>query len=107
MDKTTSWITLIYGIALIFLGYLGYAQGNSVTSFRMGSIFGLLVIASSLAMFKSKIWGLYAGLGFTFLLTAIFALRYSYTGKTIPGALAVMSGGMLLFLLTKISKWNR
>ena len=107
MHKPTAWTTLIYGIILIFLGVVGYVQGNSVTSFRMGTLFGVLIIVCAVAMFKQKIWGLYGGLVFTFILTATFALRYSYTGKGIPAILAVLSGGMLLFLLTKLGKWNK
>lgn len=107
MHKSTAWVTLIYGLFLIILGYVGYAQANSLTSFRMGSICGILIIVTAIAMFKEKIWGLYGALIFTFLLTAGFAFRYSHVGKPVPAVMTVMSGAVLLFLLTKLGKWRK
>ena len=107
MRKSTGWVTLIYGLILIILGYIGYVQAHSVTSFRMGAIFGGLIIITSIAIFKKKIWGLYGAILFTLLLTATFALRYSHVGKPIPAFMTVLSGAILLYLLTKLKKDKR
>lgn len=107
MRKSTAWVTLIYGIFLIGLGLIGYVEANSVASLRMGSVFGILVIVTSVAMFKEKIWGLYGALIFTFLLTATFAFRYSHNGRPVPALMTVVSGAILLFLLTRAGKWRR
>ena len=107
MQKNTAWVALLYGIFLIVLGYIGYVQANSIASLRMGSVCGILIIIPAIAMFKKKIWGLYGALVFTFLITAGFALRYSKVGKPVPAVMAVVSGGVLLFLLTKVGKWRK
>ncbi len=107
MQKTTAWITLGYGILLIVLGYIGYAQAHSSISLRMGSICGILIIATSIPMFMGRVWGLYGALLFTFLLTAGFAFHYSKVGRPIPAVMTVVSGAVLLFLLTKLGKWKK
>jgi uncharacterized membrane protein (UPF0136 family) len=57
-------------------------------------------------MFAGKRWSAYTALGITIALTGLFAYRYSLTGKAIPAILAVISGGMLLFLLAQSTSWK-
>lgn len=105
--KTTTWPVLIYGILIIGLGYMGYHQFDSHISLYVGCGFGVLLVISSILMFFHQRVGAYAALIFTLGLTATFAVRYSISGKGIMAILAVLSGGMLLFLLARTIHWKR
>ncbi|MBX7065811.1 MAG: TMEM14 family protein [Parachlamydiales bacterium] len=107
IKKTTSWTVLIYGLLIVSLGYLGYAKGGSSVSLYMGVGFGSLLILSALLMFFHIRFGAYAALFLTLALTATFGIRYSITQKQVPAILAVLSGGMLLFLLTRVVRWRK
>jgi uncharacterized membrane protein (UPF0136 family) len=105
--KGTSWAVLLYGFLIAGLGYMGYAKAGSQISLYIGSGFGGLLVLSSILMFYHIQWGAYAALLLTFTLTATFAIRYSMTGKELPALLAVLSGGMLLFLIARTFHWKR
>jgi uncharacterized membrane protein (UPF0136 family) len=105
--KTTAWSVLIYGLIIIGLGYTGYQQGGSQISLYVGGGFGILLVISSILMFMKMRFGSYAALILTLGLTATFAIRYSITGKGMPAILAVLSGGMLLYLLARTVHWKR
>ena len=107
LKKSTTWSVLIYGLLLIGLGYLGYYQAGSMISLYAGGGFGLLMVLCSLLMFGNIRWGSYVALTFSVLLTALFSIRYSMTGKGLPATLAVLSAAMLLFLLAQTTKWKR
>ena len=76
-------------------------------SLVIGSIFGSLLIISSLLIHYKKAIGSYLALILTTILTATFAYRYTITGKTFPAVLAVFSAAMLLFLLARYAKWKK
>lgn len=105
--KTTSWVVLVYGVAIFILGLVGHWKGGSTISLIAGAGFGILLMISSLLMFRYKNLGMYASTIFTFLLTAVFGVRYTLTKNPIPAILAVLSGGMLLFLLAQLPKWKK
>jgi uncharacterized membrane protein (UPF0136 family) len=107
LKKTTSWAVMIYGLLLIVLGILGYTSAQSKLSLFMGSGSGLVLALCALAMFSHKKWGAYLALIVTTLLTGLFAIRYSLTGKSLPAILAVLSGAMLLYLLAQSAHWKR
>jgi len=107
LKKSTCWAILIYGILIAVLGYMGYHQGGSKVSFYTGGGIGTLLVISSLLMFARIHFAAYAALFLTLALTATFAIRYSLSGKTIPAVLAVLSGGMLLFLLAQSARWKK
>ncbi len=106
LKKSTSWSVFIYGSLVFLLGIFGYFKTQSLMSLYTGGGIGLLLILNSLAMLKQQIWSGYTALALTILLTAVFALRYSSTGKSIPAIMSVISGGMLLFLMAKVSSWS-
>ena len=106
LKKSTSWTVLIYGVITIILGILGYLSGSTI-SLMAGALSGVLIIISSYFMFSHKQWGAYVATGLTFLLTLTFSVRYTLTHKPLAAILAVLSGGMLLFLLARIAKWKR
>ena len=107
IKKTTSWAVLIYGLLIFFLGYLGYYKSGSMMSLYMGAGSGSLLILSAILMFFKVRFGSYAALFLTVCLAFTFAIRYSATSKGLPAILAILSGGMLLFLLARIVKWRR
>jgi len=84
------------------LGTVGYYQAQSTASLYSGLIFGGLLVLSALGMFAGKKIGAYTALGATLLLTAVFSYRYAVTGKGMTALLAVMSAGMLLFLVARL-----
>ncbi len=107
LKKSTCWSVLIYGCLLIGLGYLGYHQADSKISLYVGSGLGGLLVLSSLLMFAGQKFGAYIALFITLLLTVTFGIRYSMSHKELPAILAVLSGGMLLFLLAQSVKWKK
>lgn len=107
LKKSTAWSVLVYGALLFVLGIYGYWQAGSALSLYAGSGFGVLLILSSLGIFKGFRWSARAALILTLLLTALFAVRYSTTGKAMPAILSVISGGMLLFLLAQAGTWKK
>jgi len=105
--KTTAWTVLIYGLLIAGLGYMGFHQNGSKISLYVGGGFGVLLVLSSILMYFKLQFGSYAALILTLGLTATFAIRYSITAKSLPATLAVLSGGMLLFLLARTVRWKR
>jgi uncharacterized membrane protein (UPF0136 family) len=106
LKKTTCWTVFAYGMAMLILGIVGYWQG-SLVSLIAGAGFGILLIISSRFMFSHKMSGIYAATAFTLFLTGTFSVRYTVTQKPFPAIMAVISGGMLLFLLAQIAKWKK
>ncbi len=107
LKKSTGIIVLIYGMLLVFLGWLGYEQKGSLMSLIFGSGFGALLVICAIAMIYHKKVGAYVAVVLTLLLTGMFAYRYTVTGFTNPAILCVLSGGMLLYLLALTAKWKR
>ncbi len=107
IKKSTCWTVLIYGITIAILGYFGYYRGASPISLYLGVGLGSLLVLSSVFMFFRIHFGSYAALLVTLILTGTFAIRYSMTNKEIPAILAVLSGGMLLYLLARVVHWKR
>ncbi len=88
------------------LGYIGYRESGSMPSLLAGLLLGGLITLSGIGLLAGQKIGGYVALSATLLLTAVFAYRYAVTGKGMPALLAVMSAGMLLFLLTQFGKWR-
>lgn len=107
LKKSTCWTILIYGIIIAIVGYIGYHQGGSKISFYMGGSLGSLLVICSLLMLAKINFASYVALFTTLILTSTFAIRYSLTGKSNTAILAVLSGGMLLFLLAQSARWKK
>lgn len=106
IQKAISSTVLIYGILLLLLAAYGYYATQSQVSLIMGLIFGGAISLSALAMFGQNKTGAYVAIVLTLALTIVFSIRYSSTQKEIPGIMAVISGGMLIFLFAQIGKWK-
>lgn len=100
--KKISWPVLIYAILLMGLGYLGYQEAGSKMSLYSGVGSGAVLLICSRLMYAGNRTGAYIALMVTALLTAVFSVRYSNTGKELPAVLAVLSAGMLIFLLVRV-----
>lgn len=105
-NKTTNYAVLLYAVLIMFLGYWGYSHGASAVSGYMGLGFGAALLLSALFMFAHQKWAAYLAVILTLILTVTFGIRYSMTYKQLPAIMAVLSGGMLLFLLAKTAKWK-
>lgn len=95
---------LAYGVLLIVMGLWGYYEAKSQASLFSGVGFGTLLVVSAFLKPKPGLW---ISLGTTTLLTITFAIRYVKTGKTVPGAMLVLSAAMLILLLIKAVRWRR
>lgn len=107
VTKALAWSVLVYGALLILLGFLGYTKAGSLISLYMGAGSGSLLVLSSFLIFGRVKFGSYAATLLTLALTATFGIRYSLTHAEIPAIMAVLSGGMLLFLLAKTIRWKQ
>ena len=88
----------------MLLGYIGYREAASMASLYSGLIFGGLLVASGIGMLAGQKIGAYTALVTTILLTGVFSYRYAVTEKDLPAILAILSAGMLLFLLLRFRK---
>lgn len=100
LERSVSWIVLVYGALLAAFGLLGYVKGGSLISLFIGGISGFLLILCAWAMFARHRRGADYALILTFLLTGLFIYRYSVNGKSVTALLACISGAVLLYLLT-------
>lgn len=107
MSKATIWLIFVYGLIIMTLGCFGYGHGKSLPSLLAGLLLGGALVTSATAMFAGHKMGSYVSLIATALLTVVFAYRYALTGKGTPGFLAILSAGMLLYLLSRFGKWKR
>jgi len=106
LNKTTIWFILVYGVVIMVLGYIGYREAESLPSLLAGGILGGLLVLCALGMMAHQKAGAYVALAATIVLTGVFSYRYALTGKGMPAILAVLSAGMLLFLLARFGSWR-
>ncbi len=92
-----AYMALIYGVLVIFGGYMGFKKAGSKVSLMMGVSFGLLVLISAFALLNGAMWGHLALLILTAMLTAVFLMRLVKTKAFMPSGLM-----LLLSLLTLI-----
>ena len=107
IKKTACWAVLVYGIFVALLGIVAYQGKHSVVALIMGGSSGVLLVIAALLMFSQKKSGSSIAIGLTLLLTITFSYRYFVSEQTTPAVLAVLSAGILLFLLASSSKWRR
>ncbi|MFQ5751936.1 MAG: TMEM14 family protein, partial [bacterium] len=86
----TNYLVLIYGILVIVGGILGYVKSKSVPSIISGSIFGVLIVGSSLLMFKAIALGSYAALVLSVFLAVLFGFRFKVSRKFMPAGLMII-----------------
>lgn len=96
-----SIVVLLYGVLVLMGGAVGFIVKESYPSLIMGSILGVLLIISSLAMWKESIYGYFLALGSSVVLASFFAYRFYLTSSWMPaGGMAIVSSLVVLMLLT-------
>lgn len=86
------WLVLVYSFIVLGGGILGYSLSHSWPSLIMGSLSAILLICSSIAMFKGSLLGYFGATGITFILAIFFTNRFIYSFKFWPGGLmAILS----------------
>lgn len=98
------WITLIYGIIILVGGIMGHLKAASKASLISGLVFGLLLIITSVFLFRKAQWGLISALLLTFFLDAFFTYRFFTTMKFLPSGLMSLLSLVVLISLALISR---
>ena len=103
--KTTGIVVLIYGALVLVGGMIGYTATGSVASAVAGTVFGLGLLASAVAILKGKPTGLYAAIGLSGLLALFFGYRFAQRGVFMPGGMmALLSLAALIMLLLALRR---
>lgn len=98
------WVTLLYGILLVGLGYLGYHRSGSLPSLYSGVLLGICMIASSFAILKSPKKGTNIAVLLSLFLTALFLYRTVLTQKPIPILMVIVSAAVSALLIMRRPK---
>ena len=107
LNQFVAGVVMIYGIAILILGMIGYVHSGSTVSLMAGLGSGILLILCSLAIFSKNKLGAYIAVILSLFLTALFSYRYTITAKGLPAILALLSAGIFLFLMVRLAKWKK
>lgn len=105
MVKFTAYLTLLYGLTVLFLGFIGYQTAGSTMSLVAGSGLGAFVIVSSVFMIKQRRKADFVALFLSLLLMTVFFIRYWATQGVMPLAMGVISACMILFQTIRLLKF--
>lgn len=98
--KQIALITSLFSLVILAGGTAGYLFAGSVPSLVASSIFGTLLLISSLAMFKEKKWGM----GFAFVLSLIlgvfFMVRFVKQPAPMSVCMMTLSSAMAYYLFS-------
>ena len=96
---------LIFGFLVLVGGIMGHLKAQSRMSLFAGLIFGLLLLLSSLGLFKGMKMGAYGAIALSSLLLCFFGWRYWTTFKIFPPLImALLSLAVLLLLIINLKK---
>ncbi len=98
--KSAGWITFFFGILVLIGGIVGRIQADSAASLVMGISFGVLLLLSSISMFKEHLLGTYLGIILILLLDAFFTFRWLLTFKFLPPGLMSIISTVVLVIVT-------
>lgn len=94
----------IYALLILVGGIKGHAAG-SLASLIMGLTFGILLLASTFAIYKKKQVGVWVAVSLIIILDAFFTYRYSQTNRFMPsGMLSLISVITLFAFIWQIRK---
>lgn len=103
--KPAAWVVLFYGIITLVGGIMGHLKSMSTASLITGGIFGILLILSSIGMFKNKLFSAYFAILLTLVLDAFFTYRFFLTYKFFPaGFMCLLSLAVLIVMLNLLNK---
>ncbi len=99
----SAYALLVYGFFVFIGGMIGYAKAHSLPSLVVGVVSAIILIASSIAMFKQSILGAFVGIALTILLALFFSYRYIQSYKFMPAGLMVLLSliVIVIFIATK------
>lgn len=99
--KFNGAVVFSYGIVVMLFGLIGYLFSDSLPSLISGSVFGALLIAGGMGIWRSSLIGYFLSLAVTLILLAFFGWRFWQTGDYYPaGSFAVLSFLVAALLLT-------
>ncbi len=90
--------TLIYGIACLVGGLIGYLQARSKISLISGGISGLLLLICSYFQSQGAGWSFFMAAVISLILIIVFSVRLQKTRKFMPAGLMVALGVVVLLL---------
>lgn len=103
-----AYTAFVYGLYLIAGGLTGYCTACSIMSLVMGSLFGLLMIGSGVAIDQGKRYGGVVTLSGAVLMTLFFLWRLTLTHKFFPAGLtALVSVAVILIFALSTKRWWR
>ena len=97
--KTPAWIVLLYGLLVLIGGLIGHLKAASTASLIAGTTFGVLLMISSIGMFKDKLFPSYIAILLTFLLDTFFTYRFLVTYKFFPSGLMSLISLVVLIMV--------
>lgn len=101
----TALLVIAFAVITALGGFIGYLSAGSVPSLICGFVFGLLLLASGLAMMKRSVLGYFTACLLTALLLFFFGYRFMQTGKFAPpGIMSLASLGVFAILVTSKTK---
>jgi len=102
--KTTSFISLIYGLIIILSGIMAYRFTNQLTSLIVEVGLGIIIAANIFFMMMEKKISFYLLLALSFILTIFYGYNFSQTTQFFQGVLAAISFFVFIYELLKIFK---
>ena len=107
MRKTTI-IVIVYAIAVLIGGIVGYCKAASLPSLISGSSFGLLLLLSALIMHRKKEWGYWMAFFLSVILQGFFTWRFAKSLNFFPaGFLSFVSLFVIIILALTLHKQRR
>ena len=89
-------VLLVYGVVAIAGGLIGFIKSRSKVSLISGSISGVGLLVSGIAVTQRQEWGKIAGIAIASLLVIVFIVRLIKTKKFMPAGLMIFGGGITL-----------
>jgi uncharacterized membrane protein (UPF0136 family) len=106
--KQSGYIVCSYGLLVFIGGLIGHFKAASTASLISGIVFGCLLTATSLMIFKNKMMGIYSALIVTFALDAFFTYRWIHSSKFIPsGMMSLLSLAVIAALVLSLRKQEK
>lgn len=97
--KISAWIILLYGLLVLVGGFIGHIQAGSTASLIMGGICGILLLLSSIGMFKNKLFPAYIAILLTLGLDGFFTYRFLLSFSFFPAGMMSLISLVVLLLI--------
>lgn len=99
--KFNAIMVVCYGLIVAGGGLAGYLTAGSLPSLIAGSVFGSILFACGLGLFRTSVIAFFTALATSGILTIFFAFRYYLNGNMMPGGMmALVSFSIFMLLIT-------